>query len=361
MAQLRKRRTASGTFWQLDWFGPDVDSEGQKVRHQKSLGRIDQVPEKLARDAQKQLERELFMEENGLKPPTVITPTFEEYRRSYLDWHSLEYPDSHYRTRQILEQHIPEAYEGKRLGDWDKETVEELKTLWRRQGFADATVVKHLNTLRGLFTHAADAPKKSGITENPCAKVTWPQVLESKPHLFFEKDELARIYKASREDRHHPAKPQFCPWHAPAWRFLANTGCRRKEAMQLRRKWIRGSALQILSTGEERTKSGKWREIPLFKGAQDALAELDALLGDREFILPRLTLPSMSRAAIKCIGRADLLGSIHTYRHTFISHLALNPSVPVRTIQQYAGHASIRTTELYMYLRDKDRPTELTL
>jgi integrase len=117
-----------------------------------------------------------------------------------------------------------------------------------------------------------------------------------------------------------------------------------------------------LSTSEERTKSGKWREIPVFPGARDALDELDAILGaDREFILPRLTLPSVSRAAAKCITRAELAGGIHTFRHTYISHLAMDPNVPIRTIQQWAGHSSIQTTELYMYLRDKGRPVELTL
>jgi integrase len=256
----------------------------------------------------------------------------------------------------------PQEFELKRLGEWTNEDIEDLKTRWRGDGFADATVVKHLNTIRGLFTHATESPKKSGITANPCLNVKWPKVLDSKPHLFFERDQLARIYKASREDKHHPLKPQFCRWHAPAWKFLANTGTRRKEASQLRKAWLRRDVLQILSTSEERTKSGKWREIPLMPGAKEALRELDAILGeDREFILPRMTLPSMSRAAAKCIARAELCGGIHTYRHTFISHLAMDPNVPIRTIQQWAGHSSIQTTELYMYLRDKGRPVELTL
>jgi integrase len=163
----------------------------------------------------------------------------------------------------------------------------------------------------------------------------------------------------SCEDKHHPHKPQFCRWHAPAWRFLANTGLsRRKEAMQLRKAWLRRDALQNLSTSEERTKSGKWREIPRLPRARDALDELDAILGaDREFILPRITLPSMSRAAAKCIDarRAVRAG----FTPSAILTLAIwrwtrtSPSAPFR---QWAGHSSIATTELYMYLRDKGRP-----
>jgi site-specific recombinase XerD len=39
----------------------------------------------------------------------------------------------------------------------------------------------------------------------------------------------------------------------------------------------------------------------------------------------------------------------HTMRHTFCSHLAMR-GVPVRTIQQLAGHAGITTTMRYLHL-----------
>jgi site-specific recombinase XerD len=136
------------------------------------------------------------MVENGLKPAQAVNADVRRLPRAIIwDWHSLEYPDSHYRTAQILEQHVPEEFAAKRLGDWSHEDIEDLKTRWRKQRFADATVVKHLNTIRGLFTHATESPKKSGIAANPCANVKWPKVLESKPHLFFERDQLTRIYE----------------------------------------------------------------------------------------------------------------------------------------------------------------------
>jgi integrase len=142
---------------------------------------------------------------------------------------------------------------------------------------------------------------------------------------------------------------------------MANTGIRRGEALILRRNWIRGGVVQILSTGEERTKSGKWREVPLSPGAIEGLQGLDAALGDRDYLLPRVAPPSLSRAAAKCIMRADLEGSIHTLRHTFISHLAMDPARSIRDIQLWAGHSSIATTEKYMYLRRRDTPLALAL
>lgn len=172
---------------------------------------------------------------------------------------------------------------------------------------------------------------------------------------------MQALYLASSFDPHHPDAPQHAAWHAATWKWLANTGLRRGEALIQRRAWVASDHLRVLSTDEERTKSGKWREIPLFPGAQEALEALDAVLGDREHVLPRVTPPSLSRAAAKCIVRADLVGSIHTLRHTFISHLAMDPSVPVRTIQKWAGHANIKTTEGYMHLRRGAPPTALAI
>ena len=48
------------------------------------------------------------------------------------------------------------------------------------------------------------------------------------------------------------------------------------------------------------------------------------------------------------ITRADLPGSLHSLRHTYICHLLL-ALVPIRTVQLHAGHASIATTEKYAY------------
>jgi hypothetical protein len=51
--------------------------------------------------------------------------------------------------------------------------------------------------------------------------------------------------------------------------------------------------MKIVSTGEERTKSGDWREIPLTDGAREAL---QALPRDGQHILPQITKEALSRA-----------------------------------------------------------------
>ena len=44
--------------------------------------------------------------------------------------------------------------------------------------------------------------------------------------------------------------------------------------MHLQKKWIGAREIKIISTGEERTKSGQWREIPKTEGAAEAIDQL---------------------------------------------------------------------------------------
>lgn len=128
---------------------------------------------------------------------------------------------------------------------------------------------------------------------------------------------------------------------------MANTGLRRYEALMLRKEWeLLGQRLRILSTEGARTKSARWREVPISPGAREAL---DRLASDRELILPQVAPPSLSRAFVTCARRADLDGSLHCLRHTFCSHLVMQ-GVPLRTVQVLAGHSSIKVTEQYAYL-----------
>ncbi|HSW83512.1 MAG TPA: tyrosine-type recombinase/integrase [Usitatibacter sp.] len=357
MARIRTRKANGVEYWELGWFGPDIDSAtGKKNRHSRLLGRRDAVPKRDAELALKHLQRELFLYEHGIQVPS--SPTVDSWRSEYLSWHAAEFPDSHYRTRQILEQHIPAEWAMRHLDSITDRDIEDLKTAWRAAGYRDHTVTKHLRTVKAWLTRAAE---KKIITASPAAAVSSPKILDSAPHLYYARDELEALYLASSFDPHHPDEPQHAPWHAPAWKWLANTGLRRGEALKQRRDWVAPDHLRVLSTSEDRTKSGKWREVPLFPGALEALEALDALLGARDYVLPRVTPPSLSRAAGKCIARASLPGSIHTLRHTFVSHLAMDPNVPVRTIQQWAGHASLKTTEGYMHLRRGTPPVALAL
>ena len=52
------------------------------------------------------------------------------------------------------------------------------------------------------------------------------------------------------------------------------------------------------------------------------------------------------KSALKRIG---LHGTVHTFRHTFASHLVRN-SVGIETVSQLLGHSSIEITSIYAHL-----------
>jgi integrase len=207
----------------------------------------------------------------------------------------------------------------------------------RRLSTAKTTTINtELKYLRAILAFGV---KKKLLKADPLPDMEKPQIKDSKPPEFFTKGELKQLYAAS----------QFEPWHAPVWKLLANTGMRRMEAMHAQWAHIREAHIRILSTEEERTKSGKWRSVPLSPGAKEALSELKKITGGTRWVLPRVAPESLSRAAIKCIKRAKLSGSLHTFRHTFISHLVMQGQ-DLRTVQKLAGHSRLEVTERYAHL-----------
>jgi integrase len=325
---VQPRRRADTGAWEIDL---GRTATGRRERHSLPA----HLSEREARAIARRLKQERLSVRLGLSAPA--SPTLAVYAADYCAWHALEHPASTYRVQQILEQHIVPRFGHVQLAAIERKDVEAWKHERRSAGAKAHTVAKELRTLKAVLNRAVT---EELIARSPINHVSGPRILDAKPHTWFAAAQLQAIYDACVER-----------WHASAWRLLSNTGMRRGEAMHARRDWVRPDALQILSTEDERTKSGKWREVPLSAGARLALEELERATRERTYLLPRVRLPSLSRAAIGCIRRAGLsAGSIHTFRHTYISHLVM-AGVPLRTVQIYAGHAHYATTEQYAYLQ----------
>lgn len=305
----------------LNW----TDEHGQ--RHREPLGPI---PQKVADDILRAKQLELSTGAKLLNLQTSPTQLFGQIAQRYLEWHELEWPDSHYRVKQILEQHIIPRYEFRLPTEADGNQYKQDR---KKEGAKSQTVVKELRVWKACLRWAVD---REMLVKHPLALVRSPKILDSKPPLFYQAEEMDMLYAASTSE------------HAPIWKLFANTGMRRGEGMILRRSWIGREAMKILSTEEERTKSGKWREIPVSDGARDALERIPK--GD--YVLPRMYAESVSRACMRDLSAAGLAGSLHTLRHTYISHLVMG-NVPLRTVQIWAGHAHITTTERYAHLAPK--------
>lgn len=125
---------------------------------------------------------------------------------------------------------------------------------------------------------------------------------------------------------------------------MVNTGMRRREGLALDWRAVGADEIRIVSTEHERTKSGRWRLIPLSEGARDALETLG-----RGRVLPEILPKSLSRWFEDDLRAADVEGTLHDLRHTFCSHLVMS-GTPLRTVQALAGHSTVKVTERYAHL-----------
>lgn len=327
MATVNKR----GDSWQLNW------SEGGRQRRQ-SLGQItagEAEACRLAKELELQTGKRIF----------VAAPLFEEFLREYLDWHALKFPDSHARVKQICEQCFTEfllrpisEIQQVDIEKWlaQRET-RKVRNRHKQLAIAAAeTATKELRTLKAILNKAVEWER--GIAKSPAEEVAAPKNKRSAPIHWYTREELQLLYDDQVE-------------FAPVWRLMANTGMRRTEAQQLRWKdvYLERGYIHVLSTEDERTKSGKWREIPMSEATRLSLQLLATYTGEQEHVLPRMTGPSLSRHFLRDAGRLGLKGSLHSLRHSYGAHHVMQ-GTPLRTLQELMGHASIITTEKYAHV-----------
>lgn len=315
MASLFKR----GDIYWLQWYEDNL-------RKRRSLHTSDKEKAEITKTAK---ELQLKTGVNVLK--RLTSSSFSVFAEQYVDWHKYEYPDSHQRVAQIIEDHLTPVFGTMELKDITPQLVENYKHE-RRKVAAVATVNKELRTLNAVIHRAVAWGKLSG---NPIKSVKAIRDNESAPHNYFTVDQLEDIYEIS-------------PEYAALWKLLANTGMRRGEAMALTWDNVLDTKIRIISTAKNRTKSGKWREVPISPGCCNALNTLWKN-ATGEYVFPRIDKDSLSRAFRMALKRTNNRGTLHDLRHTFISHLVMK-GVPLRTVQVLAGHATIKTTEGYAHL-----------
>lgn len=264
---------------------------------------------------------------------TIISsaPLFKDFADDYLYWYKREFPSSIDRLEVMLKNSLLPFFGDRHINLIDAGTVEFWKA--KRSGEVSAgTVVKEFRAFKAMIGRAAQWGK---IPFHPFQHVKPPKDVTSAPPSFYSKEEMQKLYSVATGYR----------WH---WQLLANTGLRRGELKNLRIETVLKDRVRVLSEAGARTKSGKWREIPLNKAAREAL---DNLIGDREsgYVIPRVDLRSISRAFRNDAKRAGIGGKLHWLRHTFVSHLVMS-GMNLRKVQILAGHANYSTTEKYAHL-----------
>lgn len=264
-------------------------------------------------------------------------PTVGAYFASYLDWYEAEHPTTGNKARSEVKRFL--AQFGHRPIDTIRPVeIEGYKTdrLVRHRA-APETVGKELRRLQAAFRRGIALAE---IDFNPCANVKAPRGARSVAVRFYTNTDMQSLYEAN-------------PERAPLWALMANTGIRRAEMHKARHAHVVNGKLRVESEPDAggRTKSGRWREIPL---NQRALAAIAALPDPFVSVHPDTLGDWFKRDA----EAAKIGGSLHRLRHTFCAHLAM-AGVSLRRIQIYAGHSDYKITERYAHLAPEGSVSEL--
>ena len=314
MASIIKR----GKYWQLNW----SDSKG---RHRTSLGRISK------KRAELQLKKKEIELSYGPTEQNKLEINFVEYVNMYLETFALKYPSSYETSQHTLLFDFEPMFKNLMLHEITINDVNGFIGLKIKELKA-ATINRKLSILRAMLNQA----KADGF-QVPGFKIKEIPNKESRPPKYFTVEELELIYK---EDKLYPH------W----WRFLANTGLRMGEFRNLRVDDIHKDSIHVVSSAAQRTKSGKWRYIPINQGTKESLDCFDM---SGEYLLPRQHNDSpitRFRRVCKRAGIKREKWGVHCLRHTFASHLVMSGNCNLRTVQVLLGHASIKTTEQYAHL-----------
>lgn len=305
MATLYKR----GECWYLNW-----RANGRQRR--QSLGKIERhAAETLRREKEAQLTL-------GIQP-AAPSPTLAEWIDDYCA--ALEAEGKSKKRRSEL-AHARRALGHLHIASLPARTVEDFK-IARLRAAKPETVGKEIRLLKAAMNRAVALEL---IERSPIAKIKPPRGVTSRAVAFYSKKQLAALYAADRA-------------LAPVWRFMVNTGLRRGEFAKARRADIVRGVLRVESTEEGRTKSGRWREVPLNAQAKAALCKLGA---DRLSPFAGDTLTHRFAAVARAAGVG---GNLHMLRHTFCSHLVM-AGVSLRAVQILAGHSTYAVTERYAHL-----------
>lgn len=272
--------------------------------------------------------------------------------------------------------------------------VEAVASAMLTDGLSPKTIRNVVSFLHSILEHAIE---RGWTQENPARRASRPgrrRKGDANPDLqFLTLDELEAVLRAipdevvvrtaapTRRGRCGPAPPPPPDLLGPVLRVVvlaaAMTGLRQSELLGLRWRDVDWSAQRIrvrnaFVRGEHST-DGKSdlstrRSVPM----ADRLArELDRWSqrteyhgdGDLVFAHPQTGSPldrskvtKRFKAACRAAGVREV--KFHDLRHTFATRLAASGQ-PLRTIQEFLGHADSKTTQIYAHYAPSEREVQM--
>jgi integrase len=394
-----KRRSGTGCLYEKagSYYGRWRTSDGRQL-HRK-VGRVRAVGERdgLTRAAaEREFRRMQDAEERDPRPAHgVPLPTIDELATSLRAQQELRGLSKSYRDNceRMQRVHIAPRMGQRPLIDVSTQDVEAFARALLKRGLSPKTVRDTVKFLHSMFEHAID---RGWTRENPVRRAARPgsrrkgganpdiQFLtleELEAVLRVIPDEVVSRAPGLRKGRRGPAPPPPPDVLGPVLRVLvltaAMTGLRQSELIGLRWRdvdWaaqrirVRNTFVRGEHSSEGKSDLSTRRSVPL---ADRLAGELDlwsqrAIYGrddDLVFAHPQLGRPldgsKVSRRFKEaCVEAGVRQIRFHDLRHTFATRLAASGQ-PLRAIQEFLGHADIKTTQIYAHYAPSAREVQM--
>ncbi len=272
--------------------------------------------------------------------------------------------------------------------------VEALAGAMLADGLSPKTVRNVMTFLHSVFEHALD---RELILENPVRRATRPgrrRAGDSNPDLqFLTIEELDAVIRAipdevvlrppapQRRGRPGPAPPPPPDVFGPVLRVLvltaAMTGLRQGELLGLRWRdvdWsvqrirVRNTYVRGKHSTDGKSDLSTRRSVPMsdrLAGELDRWSRRTIYGGDQDLVfahphtgnpLDRSKVTRRFQDACRAAGVRPV--RFHDLRHTFATRLAASGQ-PMRTIQEFLGHADSKTTQIYAHYAPSEHEVEM--
>jgi integrase len=394
-----KRRHGTGHVYEKwgSFYGRWRAADGRLLNRRIGLVRLQGTTDGLTRAQAERYFRKLQADEdvNPRPEPGAPAPTVDELATSLRERLELRGVRKSYleNCEYMQRVHVRPLVGERRASEVQRGDVEAFGRALLKRKLAPKSVRNIMGFLHAVFEHGMD---RGYLRENPARHAEKPgrRRVGGNPDLqFLTMPQLDAVIRAipdetvrpapapTRRGRPGPAPPPSPDVLGPVLRVViltaALTGLRQSELRGLRWRDIDWSSQRIrvrntFVSGEHST-AGKSdlstrRSVPMATRLARELelwSQDSAFAGDDELVFahPRTGMPldrsKLSKRFKKACKDARVRPvRFHDLRHTFATHLAAS-GTPIRTIQEFLGHADSKTTQIYAHYAPS--PQEVTM
>lgn len=263
---------------------------------------------------------------------------FVDFADEYLKYVETNLSNKSLANAKRVMKHFKKHFEGKKLSEIAPESIERYKHIREEKGVKRTTINMDIRSLKAAIQVAVDM---NYLPSNPIkgVKNMFVDPMRARP---ITKEEFSQLLNIIEE-----------PWLYWIILFAVSTGLRRGEILNLKWKDVDQNlhTITIQSCEEYRVKNGKTRVLPLNVYAQEILRSVK---NETEYVFvnssgERYSEDYVSKKFKKYIRQLGLHDELHFHslRATFASWAA-DDDMSTYHIQEYLGHASMKTTQKYL-------------